>query len=279
MSGPIQPSVMMLYGLAMERTLLVVDDEPNILSSLKRLFRREGYQLFSASSGSEGLGILAENNVGVIISDQRMPEMTGVEFLSQVKKNYPNTTRIILSGYTDLNSVTDAINKGEIYKFLTKPWDDDLLRKNVKLAFDDHEMRIENERLTKELNEANGSLSKINEKLEQSVLSKTKELMYNYQALELSQTILDNLPVAVVGIDDAGVIATANKKAQETFHSERFNLIGSQIADVFPEQLIENWQNLTGSEFEHPIEMKTVGAFKAHWVPLDGRGYILALKS
>jgi DNA-binding NtrC family response regulator len=103
-----------------QRVLLLVDDEANILRSLQRLFRREGYRILSALSGAEGLERLKEEKVGVIISDQRMPGMTGSEFLHQVKDLYPDTVRLILSGYTDLESVTDSINRGAIYQFLTK---------------------------------------------------------------------------------------------------------------------------------------------------------------
>ena len=125
----------------MERTLLLVDDEENITASLVRLLRRDGYTILRASSGQEGLDLLARHMVGVIVSDQRMPGMTGTEFLGKVKELYPDTVRIVLSGYTELNSVTDAINRGAIYKFLTKPWEDDLLRANVEEAFQRYEMK------------------------------------------------------------------------------------------------------------------------------------------
>ena len=120
----------------MQRTLLLVDDEENIRRSLVRVLRRDGYHILQAAGGQEGLTILQEHpDVGVIISDQRMPEMTGTEFLSRVREACPDTVRIVLSGYTDLNTVTDAINEGAVYKFLTKPWEDDLLRANVEEAF------------------------------------------------------------------------------------------------------------------------------------------------
>ena len=118
-----------------ERTLLLVDDEPNILSSLSRLLRREGYQILTATSPADAFLLLAKHNVHVVLSDQRMPEMTGTEFLSRVKQMYPDTIRIVLTGYTDLDSVTDAINRGAIYKFLTKPWNDDQLREQIRDAF------------------------------------------------------------------------------------------------------------------------------------------------
>ena len=108
------------------RTLLLVDDEEKILSSLERLFRKEGYTILRADSGKQGLNFLKKYTINVILSDQKMPEMTGVEFLSKAKILYPDTIRIILSGYSDLESILDAINKGEIFRFVTKPWDNDL---------------------------------------------------------------------------------------------------------------------------------------------------------
>lgn len=116
-------------------TLLLVDDEPGIRSSLMRMLRPDGYRVLVATSGQEGLDLLALNRVHVIISDQRMPGMSGTEFLSRVKEMYPDTVRMILSGYTDLAVVTDAVNRGSVYKFLTKPWDDVVLRKQVRDAF------------------------------------------------------------------------------------------------------------------------------------------------
>lgn len=116
-------------------TLLLLDDEANIIRALSRVLRRDGYRILSTTSVREAFELLAANDVQVIISDQRMPEMSGTEFLSKVKDIYPDTVRLVLSGYTDLKSVTDAINEGAIYKFLTKPWDDQQIRTHVKQAF------------------------------------------------------------------------------------------------------------------------------------------------
>jgi len=223
----------------MERTLLLVDDEENITSALLRLLRRDGYRILRANSGKEGLELLAQNEVGVIISDQRMPEMTGVEFLSQVKELYPDTIRMVLSGYTDLNSVTDAINRGAIYKFLTKPWEDELLRENVEEAFRRHEMKLENTRLTQQLHEANEALSRINHELEQRVEDKTREIVRNLHILQISQDILDFLPVAVLGIGEDGLIAIANQMAHKMFGNigER-PLLGEMASEVMPAELL-----------------------------------------
>jgi len=122
-------------------TVLLVDDEPNVLAALQRVLRREGYRLLKAASGEEGLELLATNPVQVIVSDQRMPGMSGSDFLKIVKELYPDTIRIVLSGYTDLQVVTDAVNRGAVYKFLTKPWDDELLKEHIREAFLQHRLR------------------------------------------------------------------------------------------------------------------------------------------
>ena len=117
------------------QTLLLVDDDVNVLSSLHRLFRRDGYRILTAVSPAEGFELLALYPVQVIVCDQRMPILSGTEFLSKVKEMYPDTIRIILSGYTGLEAVLDSINRGAIYRFYTKPWDDTQLRDNIRLAF------------------------------------------------------------------------------------------------------------------------------------------------
>jgi response regulator RpfG family c-di-GMP phosphodiesterase len=125
-----------------DRTLLLLDDEENILRALTRLLRRDGYRILTAKTPKEAFVLLAAHDVQVIVSDQRMPDMTGTEFFSSVKEMYPRTVRLILSGYTDLKSVTDAINRGSIYKFLTKPWDDELLRGEIAQAFEGSRLQL-----------------------------------------------------------------------------------------------------------------------------------------
>ncbi len=116
-------------------TLLIVDDEPGILLALQRVFRHEGIRLLTAGGGAEALELLALHPVQVILTDQRMPGMSGSAFLGVVKDLYPNTVRIILSGHADFDAISEGINEGAIYKFLTKPWDDDGLREHVRDAF------------------------------------------------------------------------------------------------------------------------------------------------
>jgi DNA-binding NtrC family response regulator len=129
------PSLPQLSGSEPAQTLLLLDDEENILRALARLLRRDGYKILMTTRAQDAFELLAKHEVQVILSDQRMPEMSGTEFFSRVKDLHPDTIRIVLSGYTDLKSVTDAINQGAIYRFLTKPWDDEQLRQIIAQAF------------------------------------------------------------------------------------------------------------------------------------------------
>ncbi|WP_240125267.1 EAL domain-containing protein [Thermomonas alba] len=117
------------------RTLLLLDDEENVLRSLVRLLRRDGYRLLTASSVNEAFDLLARNDVQVIVSDQRMPDMSGTEFLGRVRDMYPDTIRLALSGYTDVNTISEAVNQGAVFRFLLKPWDDAELRGHIRAAF------------------------------------------------------------------------------------------------------------------------------------------------
>lgn len=196
------------------RTLLLVDDEPNIVSALMRLFRREGYRVVTASSGAEGLQRMAEYEVDVVISDQRMPGMTGVEFLRRAKELYPDTVRMVLSGYTELQSITDAVNEGAIYRFLTKPWDDGLLLVHVREAFRHKGMADENKRLSHEVVSANEALAKVNERLGVVLNSQQSQIDRERTRADVARDIVDLLPVPALGIDPQGTVVLLNAEAQ-----------------------------------------------------------------
>jgi|GEM_PF-1700877 len=125
---------------ATDRTLLLVDDEAALLNALKRELHGPDYNLLTAASGEEALKILAESEVQVILSDYRMPGMTGVEFLSQARRRYPDAVRMVLSGYADIEAIIDAINHGQIYKFINKPWDSRRLQEVVRDAFEHYDL-------------------------------------------------------------------------------------------------------------------------------------------
>ncbi|HET8573137.1 MAG TPA: response regulator [Edaphocola sp.] len=138
--------------------VLYVDDEANNLVSFKATFRLK-YRVYTAISGEEALNILEGNEVHVVISDQRMPNMTGVEFLEKVLANYTKPVRILLTGYTDMSAIIDAVNKGKIFHYLTKPWSEEELSKTIDRAY---EVYLEREKILA-LNEG---LAKSNEQLE-----------------------------------------------------------------------------------------------------------------
>ncbi|MGK5055521.1 EAL domain-containing protein [Janthinobacterium sp. LB2P49] len=123
------------HAEALQRVLLLVDDEEHILSSLRRSLRKEGYQILSTSKPQEALELVATHTVGVILTDARMPGMSGNELLHRIKGLYPEIVRVMLSGYPELHSVTAAINEGSVYKFITKPWDETLLKDHLREAF------------------------------------------------------------------------------------------------------------------------------------------------
>jgi CheY-like chemotaxis protein len=203
----------MMSGLKPSRTLLLVDDEANILSALKRLLRRDGYDILTAMSAEQGLEMLASHRVDVIISDQLMPGMSGVEFLRRVKTLHPETVRLVLSGYTDLQAVTDAINEGAIYKFLSKPWDDGILRANIEEAFRNKGMADENRRLHIGLALANSQMTVVNEQLQKMLANKDLQVMRDESLLNIVQEVLQQLPWPIIGIDDEFIVALANTAA------------------------------------------------------------------
>jgi FixJ family two-component response regulator len=216
-----------------QRTLLLVDDEENILAALKRLLRRDGYRIVTAHSGDEALQRLAEERVGVIVSDQRMPGMSGVEFLRRAKVLYPDTVRMTLSGFTDLQSIIDAVNEGAIYKFLTKPWDDELLRQHVLEAFRQKELDDENKRLSMEVAHANAELEAASTRLAGLLEVQREQTAWLAASASGAHEMLDELPVAVLGVDPDGLVAYANRAAFSLLPQAQAAL-GSVADAVFP---------------------------------------------
>src|SRR5471030_3391307 len=147
-------------------TLLCVDDEPNILSALRRLFRARGYRVLLAEGGAEGLRILEQESVDLVISDMRMPEMDGAHFLAQVRARWPDTMRLLLTGYSDIQSIQDAINCGEIYRYITKPWDDNDMLLLVRHALERRALEQDKQRLEALTLRQNAQLKALNENLE-----------------------------------------------------------------------------------------------------------------
>jgi diguanylate cyclase (GGDEF)-like protein len=223
----------------MERTLLLVDDEEDIGAALERLLRHDGYNILHASSGKAGLEVLANHKVGVVISDQRMPGMSGVEFLTQVKELYPQTIRIVLSGYADLDSVTAAINQGAIYKFFTKPWNNDVLRVDVMEAFWRQELAQEKDQLLQQIQNANELLAQVNLDMVAAIENKDKQIdrVVHYDTLT-------NLPNRLLFLDRLDQEVTRAHRdnsmmAVLSINLDRFKQVNDSFGHPVGDQLLQ----------------------------------------
>jgi len=220
-----------------QRTLLLVDDEQNIIAALRRLLRRDAYHILTAASGQEGLDLLAVHAVDVIVSDQRMPGMLGADFLRKARLLYPQTMRIMLSGYTELQAVTDAVNEGAIFKFLTKPWDDQQLRDHIAEAFRLKGIDDDNARLNAQLHEVNLALAVANAAMQALLQQQQHQISRDEVSLGIAREVLQFLPLPVLGLDEDGMIAFVNAAATELFERGAA-LLGNDAALALP-QLFE----------------------------------------
>jgi response regulator RpfG family c-di-GMP phosphodiesterase len=171
-------------------TLLCVDDEANILASLKRLFRPLGYRVLTAAGGAEALALLEKEQVDLIISDMRMPEMDGAQFLERARALRPDTIRILLTGYSDADSTAAAINRGEIYRYITKPWNDHEVGLIVRRALERRKLEQEQARLEDLTRQQNEELKQLNTGLEAKVEQRTVDLRRALESLAAANTKL-----------------------------------------------------------------------------------------
>jgi response regulator RpfG family c-di-GMP phosphodiesterase len=158
------------------RAILCVDDEPHILSALRRLFRTQGYEVLTAGSAEAGLALLAGREVDLVISDMRMPEMDGVQFLERARVARPDALRLLLTGHADVEQIMDAINRGEIYRYITKPWDDTEILLVVRHALERRALEQDKLRLESLTLRQNEQLRELNQGLEAKVAARTAEL-------------------------------------------------------------------------------------------------------
>ena len=267
-----------------QHTILCVDDEKNILHSIKRLLRKEGYRLLTASSGVEGLEILEENNVHLILSDQRMPQMSGTEFLAAVSKKYPDVIRIILTGYTEVDSITESINKGNIYKFFLKPWNDQNLKLEIRKALEQYDLIQINKMLHKTVLAQNEELKRINENLEERIRERTEELEIQNHALELSRTILEDLPVPLIGVSIEGMIVLINRQAQSLSKNGKSIEIGKRLSDYFSNDMEEKMDEAIISDTSLTLKGYRLSgtSYDIDLIPLSGKfsgkGVVLSLR-
>jgi CheY-like chemotaxis protein len=204
--------------------ILLVDDEPPILASLRRLLAFEPYEVLTTEVGAQALEVLAAGNIAVVLSDQHMPGMEGVELLRRARDLAPDTSRILFSGHIDIDLLRAAVNGGEVYRFVTKPWDNDEVLAAVRQGVERWQLLRQNRLLREHTEIQNDQLRRFNRSLEDLVTARTSDLDRRTQdldqrnrALVLSQEVLDRLPVAVLGLDPDGIVALANRLATAAF--------------------------------------------------------------
>ena len=224
--------------------LLIIDDEKEILRSLTLTFIQD-YEVFTTSSGTEALEIIAREDISLILADQRMPEMTGVELLAKVYETQPNIIRIILTGYTDTAAIIEAINQGHIYQYVTKPWDRQALRIIVKRALDSYEIILENQRLFQELQSANLRLKNENVFLKREIAKEWQDTAIIGQSKAMQQVfaLLERVitnPVTVLLTGETGVGKTLLARYLHHHGPRKEQLFIEQNCGTLPEALLES---------------------------------------
>lgn len=166
--------------------ILFVDDEESILRALKRLLRKQPYDVYTASGGEEALTFLENHGkpVSLIVSDQRMPGMSGAVFLEKAKEIEPDAMRFLLTGYSDMNAIIDSVNKGEIHKYITKPWSDDDLLLQINMGLEHYELKTENKRLLAVTREQNKKLYDFGKMMDQKVKEEVRKVKESAKKME-----------------------------------------------------------------------------------------------
>ena len=254
--------------------VLFVDDEVNILKALARLFRADPVRVFTASSAQEALALLANEPIQVVVSDQRMPGTTGVGLLAQVRARHPHVVRILLTGHAEVAVAVEAINRGEIFRLLTKPWNDEELRSTVRQALADCALRADLERLNMLTQQQNAMLQELNHSLERKVAERTSELVAKNKELRtaylstvraLSEAVDAKDPYTRGHSERVGVYASriARELACKREFIERIYLAGllHDIGKIgVPDAIIGKPERLTAAEYELMKRHPEIGA-------------------
>ncbi len=222
-------------------TLLFIDDEANILSSLKRLFRPLGYRIFTAEGGAQGLEILAQESIDLVVSDMRMPEMNGAQFLEIVRQKWPETVRILLTGYAEIGATIDAINKGQVYRYISKPWEDHDITLTIKLALQHKMLEREKLRLEGLTQQQNEELKDLNANLEEKVKARTQEVRQTMALLESAhESLKKNFITSVrvfsnlIEMRDASMVGHSRRVADlSKAIAQRMDMTDDEVQDVF----------------------------------------------
>ena len=241
-------------------TVLCVDDETQILSSLKRLLRKEKYELITATNGEDGLKAFNKGQIHLVISDHRMPGMSGTSFLARIRDAYPDTLRILLTGYTEIESIKESINQGNIYKFFLKPWNDENLKIEIRKSLEQYDLIQSNRSLALELDEKNKALRQINQDLETLVAKRTRELELQNQMLELTRNIFESLPIPVMGLSPDQTVILLNRQAGQVILNGLKVNVGASLKKYFSKSDIQKLKPVFDLEKDKVILSQIIGS-------------------
>lgn len=231
--------------------ILCVDDEPGIARSIRRILKAEPVNVLIAASAAEGLEILRKQSVALILTDYRMPEMNGIEFLEQAAPLCPDAFRMILTGYAEAHVLVEAVNRGQIYKILYKPFQEEDIKLTVRSGLEHHARNCENRALLEELGQRNKELAILNQKLKSGLEGTQADLTISSIALGIAQQLLNEIPAAVIGMEPSGQIVFANKLANVWFAPpaapRMFSLVGAWSSDILPGSVHEPLKALSAS--------------------------------
>jgi signal transduction histidine kinase len=227
-------------------TILVVDDEPDVVKSVQDLLRYD-YKVLGATRAREAIKLMQDNEIAVVMSDQRMPEMSGVEFLRRARTDHPDAVRLLITGYADIRAVIDAINEGNVYRYITKPWDPDELQTVIREAIERYDLLVERKRLIGELNRKNAELQKANEALREADGLKTAFIQVASHELRTPVTLLQGLSDLASRVPDVKP-PLANWLGQMRRATGRVAHLVDQIVAM-----------LAAGQFDRPLERSRVG--------------------
>jgi response regulator RpfG family c-di-GMP phosphodiesterase len=221
--------------------LLFVDDEPSILSALKRAFRGKGYDIRTATSAAEGLTLLDLESADLVLSDMRMPEMDGAEFLERVFSRWPDTKRVLLTGYADAGATVAAINRGKIWRYIAKPWHDDDLILTVQQALAHHHLMLENARLIDLTRRQNEELRQLNADLEQKVTQRTEQLQHALKSLKQGFVNTVHVFSSIMELRGGELAGHSRRVAELTRKlAQRIEMSDSDVQEVFLAALLHD---------------------------------------
>ncbi len=257
-------------------TVLIVDDEPDVLDSLRHLFHRR-YRVLTADGGHQGLALLGSEDVHIILSDQRMPGMTGDQFLKNARERSPDAIRLLFTGYAEIQTVIDAVNKGGIFRYIHKPWDSGELEAVVAQAAEQYDLLAERKRLVADLREANGRLTEANGHLEESDRLKTA-------FLEVASHEF-NTPITIVqGLSELLKLVNPDREPGEREIVDQIAESAGQLARLVASML----KLMRAGDFRHPLRiaeadlaalLREVAAQAAPFATARGLDFVIDISS